>query len=378
LSERLIVVVSLTQIATNNDQFTTTINTMIKSLHARHHQLAQQETQVEFLNNGIFKEGKLPTFKSKIEAFGHFPLKPSKIEIFQMNIGYMCNQVCKHCHVDAGPDRKEIMTRETMQQCLDVLEQAKIHTLDITGGAPEMNPDFRWFVTEAKKRGVQEIIVRSNLTIILANPKYHDLPAFFKEHGVRVCSSLPFYNADKTNRQRGEGVFETSVKALQMLNVVGYGKPDSGLILDLVYNPSGAFLPGDQTQLERDFKKELKEHFSIDFNSLFTITNIPISRFLDFLIESGNYEEYMEKLINAFNPMAVGGVMCRNTVSIDWQGFLYDCDFNQMLGLKTDARKGQHISTFNVVALESRDIVIGQHCFACTAGAGSSCQGATA
>ncbi|MCZ8217351.1 MAG: DUF3641 domain-containing protein, partial [Cyclobacteriaceae bacterium] len=183
---------------------------------------------------------------------------------------------------------------------------------------------------------------------------------------------------DKTNRQRGEGVFETSIKALQMLNEVGYGKPDSGLILDLVYNPSGAFLPGNQTQLERDFKKELTDHFLIEFNSLFTITNIPISRFLDFLIESGNYEEYMEKLINAFNPMAVSGVMCRNTVSIDWQGFLYDCDFNQMLGLKTDARKGQHISTFNVAALESRDIVISQHCFACTAGAGSSCQGATA
>jgi radical SAM/Cys-rich protein len=378
LFERFIVVVLSIQVATNNDQFTTTINTMIKSLHARQHQLAQQEKQVEFLNNGIFKEGKLPTFKSKIEAFGHFPLKPSKIEIFQMNIGYMCNQVCKHCHVDAGPDRKEIMTRETMQQCLDVLAHTKIHTLDITGGAPEMNPDFRWFVAEAKKRGVQEIIVRSNLTIILANPKYHDLPAFFKENGVRICSSLPFYNADKTNRQRGEGVFETSIKALQMLNEVGYGKPNSGLILDLVYNPSGAFLPGNQTQLERDFKKELKDHFSIEFNSLFTITNIPISRFLDFLIERGNYEEYMEKLINAFNPMAVSGVMCRNTVSIDWQGFLYDCDFNQMLGLKTDASKGQHISTFNIAALESRDIIISQHCFACTAGAGSSCQGATA
>ena len=362
------------QPTTTNDQRLS----MIKSLHARHHQLAQQEKQVEFLNNGIFKEGKLPTFKSKVEAVGHFPLKPSKIEIFQMNIGYMCNQVCKHCHVDAGPDRKEIMTRETMQQCLDVLEHTKIHTLDITGGAPEMNPDFRWFVTEAKNRGVQEIIVRSNLTIILANPKYHDLPEFFKENKVRICSSLPFYNADKTNRQRGEGVFETSVKALQMLNAVGYGKAGSGLILDLVYNPSGAFLPGDQGQLERDFKKELKEHFSIEFNSLFTITNIPISRFLDFLIESGNYEEYMEKLINAFNPAAVGGVMCRNTISIDWQGFIYDCDFNQMLGLKVQEQAGQHISQFDISKLKSRDVVISQHCFACTAGAGSSCQGTTA
>jgi radical SAM/Cys-rich protein len=343
---------------------------MIKSLHARHHQLANQERQVEFLSNGIFKEGKLPTFQKKIEPIGYYPLKPSKIEIFQVNIGYMCNH--------AGPDRKEIMTRDTMQQCLDVLEKSKIKTLDITGGAPEMNPDFRYFVSEAHQRGVKEIIVRSNLTIITANPKYNDLPEFFKENNVRVCSSLPFYNADKTDRQRGEGVFKDSIVGLQMLNKVGYGTEGSGLILDLVYNPTGAFLPGDQIQLERDFKKELKAHFDVDFNNLFTITNIPISRFLDFLIESGNYEEYMEKLINAFNPGAVAGVMCRNTISIDWQGFMYDCDFNQMLGLKTQERAGQHISNFSIAQLEDREIVIGQHCFGCTAGAGSSCQGATA
>ncbi len=351
---------------------------MIKSLHARHHQLASQQKQVEFLENGIFKEGKLATFKEKLEPIGYFPLKPSRLEIFQVNVGYMCNQVCKHCHVDAGPDRKEIMTRQTMQQCLDVLAKTKIKTLDITGGAPEMNPDFRWFVNEAHKRGVEEIIVRSNLTIITANPKYHDLPEFFKENKVRVCSSLPFYNAGKTDRQRGDGVFKDSITGLKMLNDVGYGKDDSGLILDLVYNPIGAFLPGDQQQLERDFKHELKQHFDIDFNSLFTITNIPISRFLDFLIESGNYDEYMEKLVNAFNPGAVSGVMCRNTISIDWQGNLYDCDFNQMLGLKTEQTVGQHISAFDVSKLEKRDIVISQHCFACTAGAGSSCQGATA
>lgn len=289
----------------------------------------------------------------------------------------MCNQVCKHCHVDAGPDRKEIMTRETMEQCLSVLEKSKIKTLDITGGAPEMNPDFRWFVEEAHRIGVSEIIVRSNLTIIVSNPKYHDLPEFFKRNNVRICSSLPFYNASKTDRQRGEGVFKDSIQAIQMLNQVGYGKSDPGLILDLVYNPVGAFLPGDQKQLERDFKKELKEHFNVDFNTLFTITNIPISRFLDFLIESGNYEEYMEKLINAFNPAAVSGVMCRNTISIDWKGFLYDCDFNQMLGLKVNKQNTQHLTTFDIEQLEARDIVIGQHCFACTAGAGSSCQGAT-
>ncbi|HMP98536.1 MAG TPA: arsenosugar biosynthesis radical SAM protein ArsS [Cyclobacteriaceae bacterium] len=349
----------------------------MKSLHARQHQLANQQKQIEVLDNGIFAEGILPRFAEKIATYGFETLKPAGIEIFQVNVGYMCNQVCKHCHVDAGPDRKEIMTRETMQQCLDVLKQSGISTLDITGGAPEMNPDFRWFVEQATEIGVREIIVRSNLTIILANPKYHDLPEFFAKHKVRVCSSLPFYNADKTNRQRGEGVFEKSVEALRMLNAVGYGKNDSGLILDLVYNPTGAFLPADQQMLERDFKKELKEHFDIDFNNLFTITNIPISRFLDFLIESGNYEDYMEKLVNAFNPAAVSGVMCRNTISVDWQGNMYDCDFNQMLGLKVDKKVKAHVSAFNLSELENRDIVLSQHCYGCTAGAGSSCQGAT-
>ncbi len=350
---------------------------MIKSLHARHHQLAVQERQVAFLENGIFKSGKLPTFREKTEPLGLFPLRPSSLEVFQVNIGYMCNQVCKHCHVDAGPDRVEIMTRETMQQCIDVLQRNKIRTLDITGGAPELNVDFRWFVEGARKAGTEEIIVRSNLTIIRSNPRFYDLPEFFKKNGVRVCSSLPFYNASKTNRQRGEGVFKDSIEALRMLNAVGYGVEGSGLILDLVYNPTGAFLPGDQRQLERDFKHELKEQFNITFNSLFTITNIPISRFLDFLIESGNYEDYMEKLITAFNPSAVSGVMCRNTISVDWQGNLYDCDFNQMLGLKTEKESGPHISQFSLDKLQDRKIVTGQHCFGCTAGAGSSCQGAT-
>ncbi len=350
---------------------------MIKSLHARQHQLARQERQVEVLENELFTSGKYPSFRKKIEAVNHYPLTPVSIEIFQVNVGYMCNQVCKHCHVDAGPDRKEIMTRETMQQCLDALSSTKIKTLDITGGAPEMNPHFRWFVEEARKIGVAEIIVRSNLTIIVSNPKYNDLPAFFKANNVRICSSLPFYSAGKTDRQRGEGVFKDSINALRMLNQVGYGKIDSGLILDLVYNPVGAFLPGDQKQLELEFKNELKANFDIDFNTLFTITNIPISRFLDFLIESGNYEDYMEKLINAFNPAAVGGVMCRNTISVDWQGYLYDCDFNQMLALKIDQNNGQHVSTFHLEKLLAREITIGQHCFACTAGAGSSCQGST-
>ena len=351
---------------------------MIKSLKSRQHNLSDTKEQLKILSNGIFGDGKLPTFREKISPLGEYPLKPDRIEIFQVNVGYMCNQVCKHCHVDAGPDRKEIMTRDTMQLCLDIIKNTGIHTLDLTGGAPEMNPDFRWFVEEASKAGVQEIIVRSNLTIILANPKYYDLPQFFKAHNVRVVSSLPFYQPDKTDRQRGEGVFVKSIEALQMLNAVGYGKEGSGLILDLVYNPGGAFLPGGQAELEREFKKELKAHFDIDFNSLFTITNLPISRFLDFLIRSENYEEYMEKLVASFNPAAVKGVMCRNTISIDYDGHMYDCDFNQMLGLKTQKSAGQHIRDFDLENLQNRDIIINQHCYGCTAGAGSSCQGTVA
>lgn len=351
---------------------------MIKSLQAQKHDLADRKAQVKMLSNTIFGEGKLPVFRKKIEAINEFPLKPASIEIFQVNVGYMCNQVCKHCHVDAGPDRKEIMTREIMEMCLEVMKKTGIRTLDLTGGAPEMNPHFRWFVEQADKMGVEEIIVRSNLTIIMANPKYHDLPDFFKKHKVRVISSLPFYQADKTDRQRGEGVFKKSVEALQRLNAVGYGRPDTGLLLDLVYNPGGAFLPGSQAALESDFKKELKEHFGIDFNSLFTITNLPISRFLEFLIRTENYEDYMEKLVNAFNPAAVKGVMCRNTISIDYDGYMYDCDFNQMLGLKVEQKAGQHIREFDLQKLENRHIVINQHCYGCTAGAGSSCQGTVA
>jgi radical SAM/Cys-rich protein len=275
--------------------------------------------------------------------------------------------------VDAGPDRKEIMTKETMLHCLEVLKSSSVHTLDITGGAPEMNPDFRWFVEEAVKIGVEDIIVRSNLTIILANKKYHDLPEFFAKHRIHVISSLPYYKREKTDKQRGDGVFDKSIEALQMLNKVGYGDPKSGLKLDLVYNPSGAFLPSDQHALEHDFKKALLEDFEIVFNNLFAITNLPISRFLDYLIASDNYEDYMYALVEAYNPKAVANVMCTNTLSVGWDGMLYDCDFNQMLGLKV-ASSIRHISNYNDT-ISNRNIVISQHCYGCTAGAGSSCQG---
>ncbi|GAA4312560.1 arsenosugar biosynthesis radical SAM protein ArsS [Pontixanthobacter gangjinensis] len=346
----------------------------IKSLKARKNDLSSPENQLKFLSNGIFRKGELPTFKEKIAESGKFPLKPKKLEILQINLGYMCNQVCSHCHVDAGPDRKEIMTRETMQECLEVIKNTGAHTLDLTGGAPEMNPNFRWFVEEAAKAGIRDFIVRSNLTIILANKKFHDLPDFFKKHNVHVVSSLPFYKREKTDKQRGSGVFDKSISALQMLNKVGYAQEGTGLKLDLVYNPSGAFLPTNQEAMERDFKVALKEDFDIDFDNLFAITNLPISRFLEYLIASENYEDYMYSLVEAYNPAAVENVMCTNTISISWDGWLYDCDFNQMLGLKVDS-KVKHISDYNEDLLNDREIIISQHCYGCTAGAGSSCQG---
>ena len=347
-----------------------------KSLQARNNDLANTQRQLEILSNGIFKD-ELPTFANKIKETNQFPLRPKKLEILQINLGYMCNQVCAHCHVDAGPDRKEIMTIETMQQCLDVIKKTEAHTLDLTGGAPEMNPNFRWFVEEASKAGIKDFIVRSNLTIIRANKKYHDLPEFFKKHNVHVVSSMPHWTRGKTDKQRGNGVFDKSIKALQMLNDVGYGMEGSDLKLDLVYNPSGAFLPGDQKALENDFKKALKEDFNILFHNLFAITNLPISRFLDYLIASENYEDYMFALVEAYNPTAVENVMCTNTISVSWDGWLYDCDFNQMLNLKVNS-KVKHISKYNEELLQNRNIIINQHCYGCTAGAGSSCQGVVA
>ncbi|MEO6667871.1 MAG: arsenosugar biosynthesis radical SAM (seleno)protein ArsS, partial [Ferruginibacter sp.] len=333
--------------------------------------------QIEIIEHGQTGDFALVPFQQKLEQSNLYPLRPTQVEIFQVNIGKMCNQTCGHCHVDAGPDRKEIMTKETMQQCIDVLKQnPELKTVDITGGAPEMNPNFRWFIEEIAKLN-RHIIVRCNLTIILANKKYHDLPQFYKQYCIEVISSLPFYTQDRTDRQRGNGVFEDSIKALQMLNNVGYGKEETGLILNLVYNPAGAFLPPSQSALQTEYKQALMQRFGIEFNSLFAITNLPISRYLDYLLTSGNYESYMEKLVNAYNPLAAANVMCRNTVSIGWDGYLYDCDFNQMLELKVNG-KSKHINEFKIDNLKSREIIIGQHCYGCTAGSGSSCGGAVA
>lgn len=343
----------------------------MKSLKALQNPLAEPSFELDVLERSI-----IDSFESKLDQIGLFPLKPTQIEILQINLGKMCNQVCKHCHVDAGPDRKEIMTRKTMQACLEVIKNNPIQTIDLTGGAPEMNPDFRWFIEEIRKINSDcTIIVRCNLTIILANPKYYDLPEFYKKHKIEVVSSLPYFTAMKTDSQRGNGVFDKSIKALQLLNEVGYGMPNSGLILNLVYNPSGAFLPPSQEGMQAEFKKKLKERFDISFNQLFTITNIPISRFLEYLIRSENYEAYMEKLVESFNPIAAKNVMCRNTISVGWDGYLYDCDFNQMLDLKVDAPKSQHISDWDSSTLTNRNIIVNKHCFGCTAGAGSSCGG---
>jgi radical SAM/Cys-rich protein len=346
------------------------IKQQTKSLSFRNSELASTFYQLEVLSNVQVADNKLASFSSKI---GHniLPVMP---EVFQINIGKLCNQTCAHCHVDAGPDKKvENMSKATLEKCLEILGNHAIPTVDITGGAPEMNANFKWFVEECTRLG-KKVINRCNLTIIEANPKYYDLPDFFKENNVHIISSLPYFSKTRTDNQRGDGVFEDSIKALKRLNAVGYGVEGSGLILDLVYNPSGAFLPGDQHSLQTEFKNQLLRKYSITFNSLFAITNLPISRFLDYLIETGNYEQYMTELIEAFNPSTVDGLMCRFTISVSWDGFIYDCDFNQMLDLKV-ASPSRHINDFNLEELMSRKIVVNQHCYGCTAGAGSSCGG---
>ncbi|MEK7255167.1 MAG: arsenosugar biosynthesis radical SAM (seleno)protein ArsS [Bacteroidota bacterium] len=349
-----------------------------KSLISRGNELSDTFFQLEVLNGRQVAGRSFPDFQEKLKTFGFAPLKPSGIEIFQVNVGKLCNQSCAHCHVDAAPDRREIMPRHLLEKCLAIVAASpNIHTVDITGGAPELNPHFRWFVEEVSKLG-RKVIDRCNLTVIVSNPKYRDLPAFFAKNKVNVVSSLPYFTKLRTDAQRGEGVFEDSIEALKLLNLAGYGQPGSGLELDLVYNPTGAFLPGSQASLEVEFKRHLQSRHGIIFNRLFTITNLPISRFLEYLLESGNYEAYMEKLVDAFNPAAVLGLMCRNTISVSWEGYLYDCDFNQMLDLKVTPPHVRHLDDFDLNALNDRQIVMNQHCYGCTAGAGSSCGGAIA
>ncbi|HET9361303.1 MAG TPA: arsenosugar biosynthesis radical SAM (seleno)protein ArsS [Vicinamibacterales bacterium] len=302
------------------------------------------------------------------------PLRADGVSVLQMNVGKRCNQTCRHCHVDAGPDRTEVMPPDIVDGCLRFLETSGIPTLDITGGAPELHPSFRDIVRRARAMG-RHVMDRCNLTITRL-PSYQDLPEFLAAHQVEVIASLPSFAARQTDAQRGSGVFDDSIAALRRFNELGYGIEGSGLVLNLVTNPVGAFLPGGQRSLEADWKRELHRKFGLVFNRLYTITNMPISRFLQYLIDSGNLQGYMDKLVASFNPAAVDGLMCRSTLSVGWDGRLYDCDFNQMIELGTAPDVPQSIVNASLDALASRRIVIGHHCFGCTAGAGSSCGGA--
>jgi radical SAM/Cys-rich protein len=338
---------------------------IIPSLAGQGHRLANTEEQRRILD-GL----PLRSFDEAVASAGHRPLRATGIQVLQLNVGYRCNLTCQHCHVDAGPDRKEMMPSHLVEACLTFLEQSDIPTLDLTGGAPEMHKDFRMMVERATALG-RHVIDRCNLTITRL-PNYAYLPEFLARHRVEIIASLPSYALKQTDVQRGDGVFEESILALQHLNSLGYGKEGSGLLLHLVTNPVGAFMPGNQKALEADWKRQLKRKYDIEFNALYTMTNMPIGRYLDFLLRSNNLEAYMQKLVNTFNPATVDGLMCRYTLSVDWDGRLYDCDFNQMLNLGPGPKSPKTILDANIEALANRIIQTGQHCYGCTAGLGSS------
>ena len=347
-------------------------NTLAKtSLKHQGNLLSDAVEQLAILEN---KKGD-PGFANLLVKHGYNPLRSTAVQILQVNLGKLCNMTCAHCHVDAGPDRREIMDRKTIDQCLQVLnDYPAIETLDLTGGAPEMNPHFCEFVSSAKAMK-RHVIDRCNLTILMAKG-FEYLPEFLAENKVEIVASLPCYLEENTDAQRGDGAFQKSIAALQYLNNLGYGRGSDGLILTLVYNPVGPSLPPDQKSLEASYREQLSQNYDIKFDRLFTITNMPVSRYLEHLVQTGQYETYMQKLIEAFNPASIIGLMCRNTLSVGWDGTLYDCDFNQMLELTIADKPNAHISDFDLNALASRSIVVGQHCYGCTAGAGSGCQGA--
>ena len=304
------------------------------------------------------------------------PLKAAGITVLQINLGYRCNLRCRHCHVEAGPQRAEVMTRRVMEECLTVLKEHHIPVVDITGGSPELHPSFRWFVGECaglKRR----TMVRSN-GILLLEKEHEDLLDLYAHNRIEVVLSLPHVDPLRTDRQRGEGVFAGLIEVMRRLNARGYGQLDNGLILDLVHNPAGAYLPGSQASLEMLYRQTLLQRHGVTFNRLFCITNMPIGRYLDYLVKTDNYGEYMAALIKAFNPATLNGAMCKSTLSVGWDGMLYDCDFNQMLGLAINHAAPHHISAFDLARLSSRQIMVADHCYGCTAGTGSSCQGQTA
>jgi radical SAM/Cys-rich protein len=339
----------------------------VPSLLSIRHPLARPAEQL-----GVLARSGAPEFDDVLASQGVPPLATARIEVLQVNVGKLCNQTCAHCHVDAGPDRRESMTRETAAKVIEVLAARDIPTLDITGGAPELNPSFRFLAEEGARLG-RRVIDRCNLTVVLL-PAQADLVDFLARHRVEVTASLPSFRAGGTDAQRGAGVFEKSVEALRRLNRAGYGA-GGGLVLNLVHNPVGAFLPGSQASLERDYRRELRDRHGVVFDSLFTLTNMPISRFLEFLERTGNTSRYLETLTRAFNFAASSAVMCRTHLSVGWDGRLYDCDFNQMLELQV----GDGPPTLDALLAGgslSRKIRTDRHCFGCTAGAGSSCGGA--
>lgn len=348
------------------------------SLHRRRSPLSDPQQQLNTLANlDLSQTNFAGEFTEAIAQTVRASLRPISLEIFQINIGKLCNMTCRHCHVDAGPDRtQENMDRETIDACLAALDQTEVHTVDITGGAPELNPHFRYLVEACVRRG-KHVIDRCNLTVLLL-PRMEDLPQWLADHGVEIVCSLPHYRKLNTDAQRGDGTFEKSIEALRRLNAVGYGQGDPKRRLTLMSNPAGAFLAGNQATMEREWKAGLMKNHGVSFDRLIALNNMPISRFLEWLEQSGNLQGYMERLVNSFNPATVDGLMCRNTLSISWDGRLFDCDFNQMLDLELnppdDVRP--HIRTVDFKTLSQRRIVTDRHCFGCTAGAGSSCGGA--
>ncbi len=346
-----------------------------RSLHARHAALDAASAQLRLLDGLPLADG---DFDATLERVGHVGgLRPAALEFFQINVGKLCNMTCRHCHVDAGPDRVvENMDRATVDACIAALDRTRAHTVDITGGAPELNPHFRHLVDACVARG-KHVIDRCNLTVLLL-PRFRDLPEWFAERGVEVVCSLPHYRQRNTDAQRGDGTYERSILALRRLNAVGYGRGDPTRVLTLMANPSGAFLAGDQSKLEAEWKHGLEREHGVTFDRLFCLNNMPIARFLEWLVETDNLQGYMERLTNAFNPGAVDGLMCRSTLSVSWDGRVFDCDFNQMLDLEAQPEGARStIFDFDAEAFARRRIVTERHCFGCTAGAGSSCGGST-
>jgi radical SAM/Cys-rich protein len=347
------------------------------SLRARRAPLSSSERQLDLLD-AVRVDGHALDFDAALAHAGWLPLAPAALEIFQINLGKLCNMTCRHCHVDAGPDRTDaMMSRETVEACLAALDQTSAHTVDLTGGAPELHPDFRWLVDEVVRRG-KHVIDRCNLSVLLL-PRSVGLAEWLGERGVEIVASLPHYRKRNTDAQRGDGAYEKSIEALHLLNRAGYGTGDPRRVLTLMSNPSGAFLSGGQASMEKEWKESLAREWNVTFDRLFALNNMPISRFLDWLVESENLQPYMERLQSSFNPSAIGGLMCRNTLSVSWDGRLFDCDFNQMLELDAlPDGETMSIDAFGPLQWQQRRIVTRAHCFGCTAGAGSSCGGATA